>query len=149
MFITIIRKARLILIFIMMLFNVIELNAAEIIPNVIRSGFSEYKTFGSKKAVKAWMKNGPNEINYESLPVINDLQYVDNLYGNYKNYEIIKTVKLSNSTTVLYISINYDLGALFSKFIIYNIGGEELVTKMEVNTNPEIIMPSLDLWRTR
>jgi len=149
MFITIIRKARLILFIILMLLNAIELNAADIIPSIIRSGFSEYKTFGSKKAVKAWMKNGPNEINYESLPVINDLQYVENLYGNYKNYELIKIVKLTNSTTVLYISINYDLGALFSKYIIYNIGGEELVTKMEVNTNPEIIMPSLDLWRTR
>jgi hypothetical protein len=134
----------------MLLFTIGELKAAEINPVVIKSGFSEYKSFGSKKAVKAWMKNGPNEISYDSLTLIDDLQQADRLYGNYKNYEIIKTVVLSNSTNVIYVCINYELGPLFAKFIIYDIGGGEwVITRLDVHTNPEIIMPGLDSWRTR
>jgi len=81
--------------------------------------------------------------------LIEDLQQVEKMYGNYKNYEFIKTVALSKSTNVLYIGINYDFGPLFAKFILYDIGDEWVVTKLEVNTNPETIMPGLDLWRTR
>ena len=95
------------------------------------------------------MVNGPLEGSSESTALMDDLQQIDKLYGSYKNYELIKTVALSKSTNVVYIAINYDLGPLFAKFIIYDTGGEWVVTRLDVNTNPETIMPGLDLWRTK
>lgn len=115
---------------------------------IIISGFEDYKAFGNKKALHSWLKFGPQEDTDYSASLIEILSRTEKLYGDYKSYEVLKKYKWSNNVTYFFIVINYEKGPLFAKFMLYNFRNDNITYAIQLDTNPEIIIPEFYFNRT-
>ncbi len=69
--------------------------------------------------------------------------------GNYKSHEFLETKAIGRSSQVLYLSINFDKGAVYGRFLLYRTEKDWVVQNMDFNDRPEAIMPWLALGEQR
>ncbi len=124
-------------------------DAEERLPKVIVSGFDDFKTFGSRKAVQAWLKNGPHENSSYSINFYDILTKTEEAYGEFKKYELIKKFTWTNSTVAYFLTINYEKGPLFVKFMLFLSRGDWIIYAIDMNTNPEAILTEVYLTGLR
>ena len=70
-------------------------------------------------------------------------QQVDEFYGKYLNYELIDVKEISETSKVVIISMNYELGPVYAKFLTYKAKAGWILVSFDFNTKPEIILPAL------
>jgi len=116
--------------------------ASDAIPDVVTNGFNEYKTKGAEGALKAWLKGSAMETNLEAQSQANIFRQVESLYGPYLGHEIININKLSSTSKIIYIAMNYEKGAIFARFLTYENKEKSIVALLNFNTKPELILPS-------
>jgi hypothetical protein len=102
-----------------------------------------YKNEGPEAAIKAWIKGSPIDGSRDALSQANVLRQVQDFYGAYKSYELIKSRDLTPTTRILYFTLDYEKGPLFAKFLIYRTEQGWIVVNFAFNTKEEVIIPSV------
>lgn len=111
------------------------------VPKIILSGFDAYKAEGPDAALKAWVKGGPVDGSKDALSQANVLRQVQDYYGTYKAFDLIRVRTLTPTTRILYFVIDFEKGPLFAKFIAYRTDQGWIITYFTFNTKDEIIIP--------
>ena len=73
-------------------------------------------------------------------------QYLRNLnqaLGNYKSHEMLESKGVGRSSQVIYLSINFDRGVVYGRFLMYRAEKDWVVQNMDFSHRPEAIMPWL------
>ncbi len=63
--------------------------------------------------------------------------------GNYKSHEVIQSKEVSHASQVIYLSINFERGVVYGRFLIYQTEKDWVVQNMDFSERPEAIMPWL------
>ncbi len=63
--------------------------------------------------------------------------------GNYKSHEVLESKAIGHSSQVLYLSINFEKGAVYGRFLLYRTERDWVVQNMDFNARPEAIRPWL------
>ena len=92
-------------------------SVSEEIPKIVQFGLETYKSEGPEAAVKAWLKGGPIEGNRDAANILRQAQ---GLYGSYRGCEVIHMQDISASVRVVYLTLNFERGPVFSRFIVYH-----------------------------
>jgi hypothetical protein len=113
-------------------------------PDVLRAGFTLYPKGGADLALDAWRKGGLADDNRNKLAAqINYFKQTERTVGNYRSYELIDGKRVSTSSKVLYLAVNFERGAIYGRFVLYRTDRDWVVQSMDFNTRPEAIMPWL------
>jgi hypothetical protein len=112
------------------------------VPKIILSGLDAYKAEGPEAAIKAWVKGGPMEESKDALSQANVLRQIQDYYGVYKAFDVIRSRNLSPTTRIFYLTMDYEKGPLFAKFVAYRTEQGWIVTTFTFNTKEDLIVPS-------
>ena len=112
------------------------------VPKIILSGLEAYKTEGPEAAVKAWLKGGPLEGSKEALSQANVLRQIQDFYGAYKTFDIVQSKNLAPSVRVVYLTLDFEKGPLYAKFVAYRTDKDWILTSFDLNTKAEVILPA-------
>ncbi len=115
------------------------------LPSIVVSGLNEYKSKGPEAAVKAWIKGSAVETSVEALSQANTFRQMETMFGAYIGYELIKMKEISKTSKMVFLSLNYEKGPLFAKFLSYRRGDKWLMSSFTFNTQPEVILPN-NFW---
>lgn len=63
--------------------------------------------------------------------------------GNYKSHELIQSKEISRASQVIYLSINFERGVVYSRFLVYRTEKDWVVQNMDFSDRPEAVMPWL------
>ncbi|MGH9684788.1 MAG: hypothetical protein ACRD4S_14395 [Candidatus Acidiferrales bacterium] len=111
------------------------------IPQYILSGAEAYKADGPEAAIKAWLKDSPLDGSKEALAQANVLRQIQDFYGAYKDFDVIRSQNISPKIQTIYLTLNYEKGPLFGKFVSYRTDHGWVLTNFAFNTKPENILP--------
>lgn len=123
--------------------TLIKAGTAEDLPPVILSGLQGYKDKGPDEAVRIWIKDGPIDGSKEALSQVNNLRQVQDFYGAYQSFEFISGYEIGRRTRILYLTLNFEKGPLFAKFVVYQTNHRWILTSFNFNTKEEMILPPL------
>jgi hypothetical protein len=112
------------------------------VPKVILSGLEAYKAGGAEAAIKAWIKDSPLEGSKDVLAQANLLKTVQDYYGAYKAFDVIRSQNLAPTTRVIYMILDFEKGPLFAKFVVYRVEKGWILTTFTFNTKEELILPA-------
>ena len=116
--------------------------AAEI-PKLLKDGFDQYLKEGPKAAIESWTKGGAMEGSKDALSQANSFRQVQDFYGNFIGYNVVKVKEHSGSSSVFLIEMNYEKGNLFSKFFTYKKpDGKIVINSFNFHTSPENVWPN-------
>ncbi|HLG23005.1 MAG TPA: hypothetical protein VI382_09330 [Candidatus Manganitrophaceae bacterium] len=111
------------------------------VPKIIFSGLGEYGFKGAEAVVKVWMKGSALEESVESLTYVNALKQAESIYGNFLSSSVAHVHPLTTTTLLVYLSINYEKGPLFARFLVYRAKEGWIIPEISFNTKPELILP--------
>jgi hypothetical protein len=118
--------------------------AVEDVPKIIQFGLETYKSEGPESAVKAWVKGGPYDGNRDvAAGQTSILRQAQVLYGTYRGYEVIREQDISASIRVFYLTLNFERGPVFSRFIVFRSEQGAMITALTFSVKPEDIVPNL------
>jgi hypothetical protein len=112
------------------------------VPKIVLSGLDAYKAEGPEAAVKAWLKGSPLEGSKEALGQANVLRQIEEFYGAYKAFDFIRSRNLSPTTRIIYLTLDYEKGPLFAKFVTYRTEQGWILPSFTFNTKEESILPA-------
>ena len=120
--------------------------AEEAMPAVILDGLAAYKKSGPEAAIKAWIKGGPMEKKEkESLQYGASFKEIEKYYGSYQTHHMIKTKEISPSSRFIILSMDFERGPVFARFLAYKGEKDWILVSFDFNTKPEAIIPGLIL----
>ena len=107
---------------------------------LIDAGVKSYKKEGAKAAILAWLKGSALEGSKEALSQANMLRQVEDFYGSFLDYDIIKINDLSKRSKIYCLSINYQKGPLYCRFQVYqNVNNKWISTEFKFHTEAKMI----------
>jgi hypothetical protein len=118
-----------------------DVPATDELPQIILSGLAAYKAEGPEAAVKAWIKGSPVEGSREALSQSNILRQVQDFYGPYKGFHVIRVRNLTPTTRVIYLVLDFEKGPLFTKFTAYRSEAGWILVNFNFNTKEEQVLP--------
>jgi hypothetical protein len=113
----------------------------EDVPPVILSGLQGFKDKGPEEAVRIWIKDSPIDGSKEAVTQANSLRQVQDFYGAYQSFEVLIAHDLGHRTRVLYLTLEFEKGPLFAKFVVYRSNHRWILTSFNFNTKEELILP--------
>ncbi|HEY4840000.1 MAG TPA: hypothetical protein VIH72_15390 [Candidatus Acidoferrales bacterium] len=117
--------------------------AVEELPKIVQFGLETYKSEGPEAAIKAWVKGGPYDGNKDVIGQASVLRQAQGIYGTYRGYEVIRAQDVSAPIRVFYLSLNFDRGPVFSRFIVFRSEQGAMITALNFSAKPEDIVPNL------
>jgi hypothetical protein len=123
--------------------TLIKGGGVEDLPPVILSGLQAYKDKGPDEAVRLWIKDSPIDGSKEALGQANNLRQVQNFYGAYQFFEVLSAYEIGRRTRIFYLTLNFENGPLFAKFMVYQSNHRWILTSFDFNTKEEMILPPL------
>lgn len=112
------------------------------LPIIIKNGFSKYEKEGPKAAIAEWTKGSAVEGSKEALSHANQFRQIQDFYGNYLGYEVVKVNIITPSTSVVLTNINYEKGNLYSTFFCYQMkNGKIIINSFNFHTTADVIWP--------
>ena len=115
---------------------------AESPPKIVTNAFDAYKTKGFDEAFNILLKGSPLESDKTTfMNVKGGFTQIETMYGKMIGYEILKSIKISNSTIRTFAEIRYEKGPLFVLIDSYNSPTGWIVPIMRFHTNAESILP--------
>ncbi len=118
-----------------------KVQASDSVPPVVVSGFDAYKEKGPEEAVRAWIKGSGIDGSKEALSQANNLRQVEDYYGKYLGFEVVKTQDISPKSKAIYIVMDYEKGPVFAKFVTYRTEQGWVLAYFNFNTKEELIFP--------
>ena len=118
-------------------------NTAAPLPRILYLGLEAYRAEGPQSAMRAWVKNGPLDGTDLAANQANALEGAQAPYGVYRSYDVIRSQDLTPASRMYFISIDYDRGPLFLRFLVYrvNTSVDWIVTGVDFDARPERVLP--------
>ena len=115
------------------------------LPPVVQSGLTLLASGGPQPAVESWCQGGILE-RVEGTSMVRERQLKDyaNLLGNYRAYELIETRAIGRTSQLLYLTLNFERGAVYARFLVCRADKQWVVQSLAFDTRPEAIMPWLE-----
>ena len=113
------------------------------IPPVLQTGFSLWAKGGARIALETWSKGGLIEGDGKVAAQSNYFRRLDRNIGNYKSYDVIETKRINQTSEIIYLSVNFERAAVYSRFLLYRTDKDWVVQNMDFSSKPEAIMPWL------
>jgi len=111
------------------------------IPPVLLSGMEAYKPGNPEQGIKAWMKNSPLEGTQAATDEATNLRQAQNVYGAFQWFDVISNREVSARVRIIYLTMNYEAGPLFSRFVFYRTDRGWIVTSFDFNLDDTKILP--------
>ena len=111
------------------------------IPQPLTEALSAYKAKGVRQFINTLVKDGPMEGNIEIRTQIATLEKIEQFYGNYRSFDILNIKRLSDSSRLIYLILNFEKGAVFGKLVSYKNNRKETVSSFVFHTKPEKVYP--------
>jgi hypothetical protein len=115
----------------------------EALPKIIQFGLDTYKSEGPEAAVRAWVKGGPFDGSKDPFTQISLLREIQQSYGSYIACDVISIQRITDSVHVYYLTLNFEKGPLFGRFIVYRSPQGSVLTAIKFSAKPEEIVPNL------
>jgi hypothetical protein len=114
------------------------------LPAVIEAGFNLWaKGSGAETVLGSWQRGGLMEGSNKAARQAAYLRSLSSGLGNYKSYESIQSKEVSRASEVIYLSINFERGLLFGRFLVYRTEKDWVVQNFDFSERPEAVMPWL------
>jgi hypothetical protein len=115
------------------------------LPPVIQSGFALLVKSGGAVgvALDEWKKGGLIEDAKKAEILAGYFKRLDAAVGTYKSYELVESKQIGQSTELFYLAMNFERGAVYGRFLMYQTAKGWVVQDMDFTTKPEMIMPWL------
>ncbi|MDB6030158.1 MAG: hypothetical protein JWM16_496 [Verrucomicrobiales bacterium] len=114
------------------------------LPDIIKKGFALYAKGGGAPTVEAWRQGGGADLERHLSYQTQGLKQLATPLGNYKTFEVVESKGIGSRSRIYYISIQFERGAIFSSFLVYNTSGTDwVIQRVLFNNAPESIMPWL------
>jgi hypothetical protein len=114
---------------------------APVLPQVVVSGLDGYKAKGAEEAVRLWVKDSPLEGSKDAESQVTSLRQIEQLYGAYQWFEVVRIREVSPRTLVVYLIIDYERGPLFARFTVYRSNHRWIMTYFDFNTREDGVFP--------
>jgi hypothetical protein len=114
------------------------------VPAVIQAGFDLWTKGGAVDVVLAeWQKGGLMEGDSKAAAQADYFRRVNRAAGSYRGYELLQAKPIGRSSQVIYLSINFERGAVFARFLLYRADKNWVVQNVDFSSRPEAVMPWL------
>lgn len=110
-------------------------------PPIILSGADAYKAEGAEAAVKAWLKGSPLEHQKDALRQAQGMEVFEEYYGKFVGVHLIVQRNLTETTKVVFVTLDFEKGPVFCKFLLYKIDKDWVVISFLFNTKDTEILP--------
>ena len=117
--------------------------AAESLAPIVQTGFAAWAKSGADLALDAWQKGGLLEGDNKVAAQSGYFRRLDRLVGNFRAYETLETKAVGQNSQIVYLSINFERGAVYARFHLYRSDKGWVVQNMDFSTRPEALMPWL------
>jgi hypothetical protein len=111
------------------------------VPPILTSGMEAYKPGNAEQAIKDWTKNSPLEGTQAGTDAINNLRHAQSIFGPFQWFDIIFNREISPRVRIIYLSMNYENGPLFSRFVFYRTDRGWIVSAFDFNLDDTKILP--------
>jgi hypothetical protein len=111
------------------------------IPPVLLSGMEAYKPSNPEQAIKAWTKNSPLDGTPAAADKAIDLRQAQSVYGAFQWFDVTSNREISPRVRILYLTMNYEAGPLFSRFVFYRTDRGWIVTSFDFSLDDTKILP--------
>jgi len=115
---------------------------AEELPPPIRNGLISYSKEGAAAAVSTWLEHSPLKRTSEVGDIVKMLQGIERLCGRYNGYDVAQVRHFTANTRFIYLQLNYASCPIFGRFVAYEGEPGWLITQLNFNAKPEVILPS-------
>ncbi len=120
--------------------------ANALLPAVIEAGFNLWaRGSGAETVLGTWQRGGLLEGSNKASTQAGYFRSLSRVLGNYKSYELIQTKGVSRASQVIYLSVYFERGVVFGRFLVFRTEKDWVVQNMDFNDRPEAIMPWLAL----
>jgi hypothetical protein len=113
------------------------------IPAIIEEGFKVWAAKDASYAFDVWKKGGLLESDAKPATLARYFARMDHTIGNYKSYETIQSKTISQSSKIVYLSVNFEQAAIYGRFLVYHGANGWVIQNMDFSPKPEAIMPWL------
>jgi hypothetical protein len=119
----------------------VEAAAKPSVPPVVQDGFTAWNKGGAILAFDVWRKGGLLEDNGKVASQSGYFKRLDQALGNYRSYDVVESKSIGVNSQILYLSMDFERGAVYARFLVYHTGKAWVVQDMDFSTKPEAIMP--------
>ena len=115
--------------------------------DLIVSGLTAYQNTGARSAIEAWIKGSGLEGSKEALSQANTIKQIEDFYGTYESYEIVKSHKISKRSTLVQFVMNFSKGITYVRFQAYKTkSGNWVATEFKFHTEATQVWPTTDVY---
>lgn len=118
-------------------------DANQKIPGIIQDGFKSWAGRDASYAMDVWKKGGLLENDSKPAALARYFNQMDRALGKYKSYDAIDSKPVSQSSKIIYLSVNFEQAAVYARFLVYRTDNGWVVQNMDFSAKPEAIMPWL------
>jgi hypothetical protein len=112
-----------------------DAQTAQGLPHIIATGLKAYAGGGADEAVSAWVRGSVIDGSSQA----NILHQAQNLYGPYRSFEVLGTRQFGSRTQIVYLTLDYDKGPLFAKFVAYRSDQGWILASLDFSTKDDIL----------
>ena len=131
---------------ILWLLPVQELGAApnSALPAIIEAGFQSWAKGGAVDTILSnWERGGLMEGSNTAAVQARDFRNISSTLGNYRSHEVIQSKSISQLSQVIYVSVNFERGVVYGRFLLYQTDKGWVVQNMHFSERPGAVMPWL------
>jgi hypothetical protein len=111
------------------------------IPHIISAGFDSYRMAGAGEAMRVWVHGGPLEGTPDAEKQEKILFATQGIYGPWRGFSVVATRDVSASTRIVYLTIDYEKGPLFAKFLMFHSQPGWIVSSLVFDTEENDVLP--------
>jgi hypothetical protein len=112
------------------------------VPKVLVAGFDAYRAAGPDEALRVWLRNSPLEGTPDVGTQEKILHAAQGEFGQWRAFDVISVHQLSPSTRIIYMTLDFDKGPLFAKFVLYRTEPGWIVTGLLFSPNDADVLPA-------
>lgn len=111
------------------------------VPQVLLLGMEAYKPGKPEQGIKVWTKNSPLDGSQAAIDEAANLSQAQSLYGAFQWFDVVSSRDISPRVRVFYVTMNYEAGPLFARFVFYHTDRGWIVTSFDFNLDDTKIFP--------
>lgn len=116
------------------------------LPAILESGFASWTKGGGIDAIlMGWQRGGLMEGSGKASAQARLFNSLGSALGPYRSHETIQLKQISRASQIIYLSINFDRGVVYGRFLLYRGDKDWVVQNMDFSERPEAVMPWLAL----
>lgn len=123
--------------------HAVAAEARSAMPPVIEAGLALWAKSGPDVALDSWQRGGMMEGGNKARILNTYFRQLDRALGDYKASELLESKSIGQTSQVVYLSLHFQRGAVYGRFVLYRTDKTWVVQNMDFNTKPEAIMPWL------